>query len=309
MQYREGKYMLNLRRVDLNLLTVFEVIFSERNLTRASSRVGMSQPAMSNALNRLRHLFEDDLFVRQGNSMQPTPKAQQVSRQVNTALAAIRECIGETEVFDPSVGRTFNIAGVESLDIFVLPKLIASFGELIDRIHINTFKGFDEENINRLKSGDIDLLIEHSVYRDDEIHLLPLTNVKLVCIASKHHPLAGQKLTLEQFKSLHHVVLQAADKHGLHMEQQLLEWGKGNNIVARTPHTYSMPIICAESNVVCVVPEILANMFKNQYDLVVLDIPVTLPSFQVSVLWHQSQDNDSGNRWLREKVIAAYKAL
>ena len=90
--------MLNLRRVDLNLLTAFEAIFSERNLTKAANRIGMSQLAMSNALSRLRHLFNDDLFVRQGNTMQPTPRAQQIAQQVDQALGAVRECVGEIEV-------------------------------------------------------------------------------------------------------------------------------------------------------------------------------------------------------------------
>ena len=301
--------MLNLRRVDLNLLTAFEAIFAERNLTKAAARISMSQPAMSNALNRLRHLFKDDLFVRQGNTMQPTQRAQQIAVQVQQALNLIREGLSEVDEFDPLNGRIFNLSGIEYLDMVIMPKLFEVIGEYIPPVRINAFSGYVADGPNKLKSGDYDILIDIAIPDDEEFCVQQIGSDRLVSLIRQEHPAAGKTLTLEEALNLDYVVLQPRDEKGFYMERYLRAQGKEERIVAKLAHMPTLPLIVSRADYVCTIPESIASFFKKQLGLIELDAPIPEHELPVMMTWHHTQTHDAGHKWLREKLAEAASLL
>jgi DNA-binding transcriptional LysR family regulator len=296
--------MLNLRSVDLNLLTAFEAIYAERNLTRAADRIGMSQPAMSNALTRLRAVLKDDLFVRKGNSMQPTARARQLAVPVQNALGLVREGLTQTDEFNPELSnRIFRIAGAEHIDYEILPRLIHALPDTYKDLRFETIAGNAASMKDKLKSGEVDILIDISPLRDEEFEVRPITHDSLVTLVRKGHSMSGKKLGLHETLDLQHVILRARDEHGFFMERFLREHGKENNIIARVDHVLAMPLIVAESELVCTVPAHLAQPMIKHFNLEVLDTAIPPRTFSILMMWHKTQTHDSGQRWLRAQIL------
>jgi DNA-binding transcriptional LysR family regulator len=296
--------MLNLRGVDLNLLTAFEAIYAERNLTRAADRIGMSQPAMSNTLTRLRVVMKDDLFVRTGNSMQPTPRARQLAIPVLNALHLIREGLMQTEEFDPETSdKCFKIAGSEHVDYEILPRVMGALPENYQHIKFETLAGNAADMKDKLKSGEVDILVDISPLRDEEFEVKQITHDSLVTLVRKEHPYVGQKLSMHQTLELKHVVLRARDEHGYFVERFLREHGKENNIQVRVAHVSAMPMVVAETDLVCTVPKHLAQPMRKHFNLELLDTAIPPRVFSILMMWHKTQTHDPGHRWLRAGIL------
>ena len=301
--------MLNLRRIDLNLLTVFEAIFAENSLTRAAQRVGMSQPAMSNALTRLRTALNDELFVRKGNTMQPTPRARQLAGPVQDALTRIREALTQSEQFDPDKPRKFIIAGNEHVDFEILPRLVQSLADRMGTIYFETIAGNAIGLKDKLKSGEIDLLVDIQPLQDEEFEVRQITGGVLVSLVRKGHPMAGRKLSLQQVFELRHVILRAQDEHGFYVERFLREHGKENCIAVRVAHVFSLPVVVAQTDMVCTVPEHLARPMMEYFDLEVLDTAIPIHAFSIVMMWHRSRSHDPGHRWLRAQILRSCRKM
>jgi DNA-binding transcriptional LysR family regulator len=301
--------MLNLRRLDLNLLTVFEAIFAENSLTRAADRIGMSQPAVSNALTRLRAVMQDELFVREGNTMQPTPRARQLARPVQEALNLIREGLTQTEQFDPAKARKFIIAGNEHVDFEILPRLVHSLAERMGNIYFETIAGNAIDLRDKLKSGLIDVLVDIQPLQDEEFEVRQITEGVLVSLVRKGHPLAGKQLSLQEVFDLRHVILRAQDEYGFYVERFLREHGQQDSIAVRVAHVSSLPIVVAQTDMMCTVPEHLARPMMEYFDLEVLDTPIPRHAFSIVMMWHRSLNHDSGNRWLRAQILKSCRNM
>ena len=300
--------MSNLRRIDLNLFTVFEAIYQERNLTYAANRIGMSQPAASNALKRLRALFDDELFVRQGNTMQPTPRARELASSFNPALDLIRDGLAARAVFDPTQPRAFNIAGIEHLEHFVLASLLNAIGPNSGRIRLNAVGGFVDEFKDDLKSGEIDLAIDHVSLADEEFEVRQLGQDTLVCLVRQGHPSAGKTLNLDETLALDHVCLKARDHRGFVAERFLRANGRADAIMVRVTHFYAMLSVIENSNLVGTMPRLIAERFLAHYPVAQVRTAIPERAFRVLLIWHRSQTHDPGNAWLREHLIRAYSS-
>ncbi len=296
----------NLRRIDLNLITVFEAIYLERNLTYAANRIGMSQPAASNALKRLRGLFDDELFVRQGNSMQPTPRARQLATSLNPALELIREGLTSRSVFDPSQPRVFNVAGIEHLEHFMLASLLKSIGPNLGRIRVNAVGGFVDEFKDSLKSGEVDLVIDHVPLADEEFEVRQLGQDTLVSLVRHGHPCAGKKLGLKETLAQNHVCLKARDHRGFVAERFLRANGRSDAVVVHVTHFYAMLSVIENSNLVGTLPRRIAQRFLGRYPVSEVKTAIPERAFRLLLIWHRSQTHDPGNAWLREQVARAY---
>ena len=300
--------MTNLRRFDLNLFTVFEAIYQERNLTRAADKIAMSQPAASNALNRLRSVLEDDLFVRQGNTMQPTPKSRELYTSISQALELIREGVADRSTFDPTRPRTFNLAGIEHLEHFLLARLIAANSRFVDSLRFNFTGGMVHELKDRLKSGDIDLVIDHVPLTDDEFEVNQIGEDSLVTLVRKDHPLAGETLDLEQTLALKYVVLQPRDERGFAVERFLRSHSAADRIAIRVNHFYAMLSAIENSDLVGAVPAEIANHLRPRFQIAAIETAITERVFRILLLWHRSQTSDPANRWLRQQVETLYRS-
>jgi DNA-binding transcriptional LysR family regulator len=285
------------------LLTAFEAIFHERNLTKAAVRVSMSQPAMSNALSRLRLLLQDQLFVRTGNTMQPTQRAHQLSKPILQALELVREGLNNLSEFDPESNRDFNIAGNEYVNLVLLPKLLPEIYKYIENVHINSVLGDANGMRDKLKSGDIDVVIDINPLRDSEFEMQKIGTDKYVSIARKGHPSEGKKLTQDELLDHDHLILEPLNNdQGFFMEQLLRSNSQEHRIVARTAHLYGLPLMIAETDLVSSVPAQISKVFLKHFDLIELDAVMEQSEFPLMMIWHQSQTSDPGHQWLRNHI-------
>jgi len=268
----------------------------------------MSQPAMSNALSRMRLLLNDQLFVRTGNTMQPTQRAHQLAKPILNALELVREGLNELSEFDLKSDRDFNIGGVGYVNLVLMPKLLPNVYEHIENIHIHSVVGNAFSMKDRLKSGDIDIVIDITPLRDQEFEVQKIGTDRYMTIARKGHPCEGKKISQTELFDLDHLILEPGDgQQAFFMEQLLRSNGSEHRIVARSAHLYGLPLMIAKTDLVSTVPEQIGKVFLQYFDLIELDTEIDQTEFPLLMIWHQSQTSDPGHQWLREQIEIATK--
>lgn len=301
--------MINLRGVDLNLLTVFEAVYNNQSLTRAGSQIGMTQPAMSNALSRLRTTFKDDLFVRSEQRMIPTPRARELQPQISEALGILRKALEESQEFDLTRPTTFNIVGIEYLEVFVIPKILANNPQISPHIDFTLHTMWLENIETRLATNELDLMLDFQAPGDEALESIELGRFPFVPLAHKGHPLESCTLEVEDLVNHNFVTLPPArGSKPMFTEQLLREKGLELNIAARVTSHIGLGFYLLETNCVGLVPKNLASLLCEKFDLVEIDN--TLPEMSVAniLIWHTSVTHDPANRWLREQIIGLYKS-
>jgi len=306
-------HAMNLQSIDLNLLVVFEALMEERNVTRAARRVGLSQPAMSNALARLRRTFDDPLLVRAGKGMVPTPAAQSLDAAVRASLAHLRRVIEAKPAFDPSASeRTFHILSNDYAELTLLAPLMRAVRGLSSNIVIRAHRSqsiFQSPSANSL-SESYDLALG---FFPDALSLEPglrselLWEEKNVCIASAKHEAIRGRMTARQYASAGHVAVFYKPEGPGVIDTLLAEKGLARRVKTFVPHFSTVPNLVATSDLIATVPERLARHFSRQLKLQVLAVPISMPPFRFTMLWHERFGSDPANEWLRGMVRAAAK--
>ena len=229
---------MNLKETDLNLFIAFDVIYTEKNLTKAGQVLGITQPAVSNALSRLRELFGDDLFIRTSKGMIPTPVANQIIKDVRSALSLIQNTISETEKFDPSIAEmTFKISIGDSSEYRLLPLLIKELAEIAPKIKVETYLTPRKDAPRELASGTIDFSIDPPVHSDPHLRHEKIYEEDYVMIVRKDHPILNLKeITIEDYLKLSHIHI-SNRKTGLgHVDMALYRLGLSRDISLRAQH-------------------------------------------------------------------------
>lgn len=303
---------MNLQSIDLNLLVVLEALVEECNVTRAAKRVGLSQPAMSNALARLRRTFDDPLLVRTAEGMVPTPAAQALIIPVRQALAHLREALEEKSFFDPTATeRTFHLLTNDYAEIALVAPLLqtlqtlqANAGSI--KLRIQRPRSVFEPPSTSSLADSFDLAVgfyPDALALDTRLHSALLWEEKNVCIVSAKHPTINGKLSLKQFAEAEHVALFYKPQGPGVVDTLLAQRGYTRKIAVQSPHFASLPFIVAGTNLIATMPERMARQFARQLKLQVLPAPLDLPSFRLTLLWHQRHHSDPAHRWLRSAMI------
>lgn len=293
--------MARFESLDLNLLRTFDVIYTERSLTRASKILNVSQPAVSNALHRLRESLGDPLFVRERRGMMPTSFADSFAPAVHRALESIRDGLSTRETFLPeSSRRSFRVSMNDPAEaLFLLP--------LVERCareapHVELLCNFisRHEIGNEMSAGALDLAIDVPItVADDRMHHANLTQESYACLLRPGHPLAGERLMMEDYLSLSHIHV-SARRHGLgHIDRVLAELGLHRRIKARIRNPGVAAEIVRRTNLVMTVPE----RFAAYYELAALSLPFEVPALDWRLYWPTRLDGDSGNLWLRRQIL------
>ncbi len=299
--------MINLRRINLNLLTFFEALYQEENLTAAAERINVSQPAMSNALSRLRAVFNDQLFIRSGLNMEPTPRARRLAPSVLEALSRVREGLADNAEFDPTIPRTFNIAGVDHVDLIAIPELVRQNAEILSTVHFNSVYVSEDEYEERLRANQIDIILDVAPPKNPELQLVPILHRTVVPTVRKGHPVAGKKLKLKNLLDLQYAMLSPREVTSMAtIETYLREHGCIDNVAVRVNRIRSLYDVVCNSDLVGFFPQQTASL--QQDEVVTLDIE--LPPMEIShfMIWHQFQTDDPGHRWLREQIQSIYRS-
>lgn len=295
---------MNLRAVDLNLLTVFNAVITEGNISRAAEKIGMSQPAMSLAISRFRHVVRDELFESTGRGVKPTPRALQLEGPVRRALDLVSQALEQNIEFDLTQSeRTFNLVLADYGELVLLPRLMALLSEMNSPIRINTLAAAGMDIAKEMRFGSIDLQAWIKPIGDDGFCSRQMGTISEVCLMRQDHPLVTDKLTVEQYAQLKHLVLELPGNQGDSLIDREL-WTHGvKREHTMCIHTYfDAPHILSITDMVCSMPMQLARRFANLHPLKIVPLPIEneLPTFMI---WHNSMENDPAHRWLREYLI------
>ena len=297
--------------LDLNLLPVFEAMLLEQNVTAASAHVGLTQSAMSNALGRLRHYFEDPLFVKTRNKMLPTPRALELAQPLRNALALVRSSTQKSDQFDPaSSDRVFRIHMTDVGEIVYLPKLIKRLRDLGTSIQVETSQINSEEIAERLAAGELDFAVGYLPTLGITLAKAKLFREHYVCMTRENFGTNGNgKLTLKKFIEASHVLISSMGSGHQIIERTLDRRGVKRNIALRTPHFLVIPKIIADTDLVVTMPSRAADAMRGMVQVRVHPMPLAIDSFDVSLFWHPRFANDPPIQWFRSLFVDLFQEL
>ena len=292
---------MRLNKVDLNLFVVFDVIYTERNLTRAADVLCLTQPTVSNALSRLRKTFNDELFVRSPQGMAPTPVAENIIGRVRDALQLLGASVLEGDIFDPATSdRVFRVSMNDVTESLLLPDLMDDLRKHAPNMTVQSYYTRRPELPMALSSGQLELAIDIVGRTNPQLCHAPLIRERHVCLVRSDHPGVGDTLSLEQYLALEHIhVSSRREGQGL-VDMELNRMGYQRNIRLRLQHYMVAPDVVRRSNLALTVPSHCARLAG----LRALELPFVMPAQDSHLLWHRSADGDRANRWLRERIVA-----
>jgi DNA-binding transcriptional LysR family regulator len=294
---------VNPRNLDLNLLTVFDAIVAEGNLTRAAQRLRMSQPAMSNALARLRSALDDPLFTRTARGMTPTPRAKLIAAPVRQALDLIRNAVSPSTSFDyRSSDRRFVMAVEDYGEAVIVPRFMDWLSQAAPRLQLEVRPIAGSALSEAQLQGEADLGVSYFRVRSPEFRDRLLMEESLVSMVRLDHPTIGDTLSLEQYLGLSHVILMPRTAEGPIIDRVLRKAGLKRRVALQVPHFLSMPLIVKGTDFVCTLPRRMANVYAEHFRLRVLKTPVDCPAIPIYLVWHQSLEAETGQSWLRDAI-------
>jgi DNA-binding transcriptional LysR family regulator len=299
---------MNVSSLDLNLLTVFDAVWRLKSVSRAAAEIGLSQPAASNGLRRLREHFRDRLFVRIADGMLPTPVAKELGPVISDALSRIHVSLRRRRDFVPRVEqRTFTIIMTDIGEIVFLPSLLRYIKDHAPGISVRTAQLSSDKTRLALESGDVDLAIGYIPQIKSGLYQQRLFNTEYVCIVRKDHPAIGAMLTRKQFLTATHAVADAAGTGHHIVEKQLERLGIHRRIGLWVPNFLALPMIVASTDMIATVPEPLGAAFVKTENIKLIPLPISFPRLTIKQFWHERYHDDPASRWLRQSVTALFQ--
>lgn len=293
---------MNLSNIDLNLFIVFDAIYTEGNLTRAGQILGITQPATSNALARLRDTFNDPLFVRTAHGMLPTPLAQNIITPVRSALQLLRGSVHDSRVFDPvNAHKTFRLSMTDLSEDTLLPATFQRLHKLAPNVRIESLLARRRETAKELAAGHLDFAIDVPLNSDPQLLHTKLLEDRYVCAMRKGHPLAShKKISLEQYLATQHIHI-SSRRSGLGpVDLALGKMGLQRNIVLRSQHYLMAQTVLQNTDLTITAPA----RFVAHYNLHSVELPIAgIAPIESHLFWHTSADQDPANRWMREQLL------
>ncbi|MCA9709009.1 MAG: LysR family transcriptional regulator [Myxococcales bacterium] len=286
--------------MDLNLLTALDALLEERNVTRAAARVGLTQSAMSHKLRRLREMFDDDLLVGGRHGMVPTERAEALAGPVRRGLLELQAAIRSTEPFDPATAeRSFTIITSDYADFVILPRVLAHLERHAPGVTIRILPPSDASHA-RLEDGTADLVMGLALEGSGLKQRVVFEETFVALVREGHPTLAhDEPLSLARYLELGHVLVSGDDQPGP-VDQILAAQGLARRIALRTPYFVGVPFIVSRSDLVATMPRALAQEASSFAALRLLTPPVALPSFRITMTWHERAHRDPAHVWLRE---------
>ena len=300
---------MHISKVDLNLFIVFEAIYAEGSITRASLKMNLTQPAISHALNRLRQLFDDPLFERQGHVMVPTPLSRSIIDPVRQSLRGFEVTLNGAERFDAATsGRSFSLALRDVLEASVLPPLMARMARDAPAVGLNTLQVGRRELESELAAGTLDAAIDILLPLSNDIRRTLLAADQTVVLVRRDHPLVKGGLDLDGYLALEHIQT-SSRRRGPGLEDfELSRLGLQRRVRLRCQHYFAACRVVSQTALALTMPERLARVVNQQFDNQILPFPLQMPSLDIYLYWHASIDADPAGLWLREQIIQAMRA-
>jgi DNA-binding transcriptional LysR family regulator len=298
--------------LDLNLLRVFDAVMMELNLTRAADRLATTQPAVSNALKRLRHVLDDDLFIRTAHGVKPTSRAVSLRPAVRSALEMLETAIVSEKQSLHEVEKTLRLCMADSTAALVLPPLIQLIKQAAPKLTLQTLPLLSRDPRDALLRGDIDMAIgyfpgivaqlgsEQEV--DSGLCHGPLYSGEYVCVMRKGHPLADGELDLDRYCEADHVLVNFSGRLQGQADKLLAGMGRQRRVVLTVNQFYTMAQIVETSDLLSIMPVHLIASSRMDASLDWKPLPFEVPPLKIDMLWHERDGRDLANRWVRNTL-------
>jgi len=299
---------MNLNRIDLNLFVVFDAIYTEGGITKASRKLHLTQPAISHALGRLRDVFGDPLFERDGRAMVPTPLARGLIEPVRRSLRGLEITLNEVARFDPATTqKQFTLAVRDVLEATLLPILMRRVTDHAPLIDIAAVRSDRRELESELAMGSIDAAIDMLLPLSENIRRMRIALDPMVVIARIGHPAVDETLDLDAYLRQEHVQV-SSRRSGPSLEDvELSRLGLQRRIRLRCQHYFAACRVVSQTDLILTMPESYARIANRQYNNQILPIPVPMQPLDAYLYWHSNVEHEPANRWLREQLVQSFE--
>lgn len=292
-----------LRSVDLNLLTVFDAVMQEQNITRAAHNLGMSQPAVSNAVARLKVMFNDELFIRHGRGIQPTQRAKQLFGPLRQALQLVKNEL-PCSIFSPQTSsRSFKLAICSPSDMRFAPQILTEMRAQAPNLRVQLEAEFEADLAQKLRYQEIDFVIDYVRFDEQGFCSTELFSDELVVIASDKHPRLGDSISESEFNHEMHAVLKNVPEvksFADYIYNQTVNYNEAYHGASLSNIMY----VVGQSELIAVAPRWLAESVADNLQLKVLELPFANNKISGYLSWHESTQKDKGNIWMRDQLMA-----
>lgn len=298
---------MDLKDIDLNLLVVFNQLLADRRVSTAATHLGLTQPAVSNALNRLRRLLGDDLFLRTSRGMEPTPYASELAEPIADALNAIHGTLNRRSTFDPGAStRKFTIGMTDIGEIYFLPALMDLLHRVAPGVSISTVRNAAINLRDEMEAGHVDLAVGLLPQLKSGYFQRRLFNQRYVCMFRRGHPLDKEKITLREFEQADHVMVVSPGTGHAQVDEAIERKGIRRHVRLTVPHFVAVGHILQTSDMVATVPERYARQCVLPFGLKYVRHPVALPEIAITLFWHAKFHREPGNQWLRSLISDSF---
>ena len=303
-------HAMDVASVDLNLLVALDALLTERSVTQAGRRIGLSQPAMSAALARLRALFSDPLFVRTQAGMVPTQRALAIASPLQEVLSKVRVVLA-AQAFDPAVAPTaFQIATGDYGELVIVPAIHAALSKRAPRATLRVRPMTDPNaQLGQLGKGSVDLIIAPMHRAGNGVEVADLFSEDFVCVLRRSHPARPSRLTLKAFARLRHLLVSPEGEGVAMVDHVLGKAGLSRVIALRVPHFLAAPNLIATSDMIATLPRRVVASSAMSGRLTVFEPPFEARKFTMVAAWHARRLEEPAVRWFRDLVVEVAATL
>ncbi|SFK36525.1 DNA-binding transcriptional regulator, LysR family [Candidatus Pantoea symbiotica] len=288
-------------RIDLNLLVVLLVMYEVRSVTQAANRLYLGQPAVSAALKRLREMFDDPLFVRASNGMTPTPRAEQLVQQFAPLMQDLHRVIFTQQPFNPAEDSySFRIGMSDWIEHWLMPDLLAELARVAPKVDVKVIATDPWQAIPLMEQQQADVVMTVGNETSRDLTREKILRAGFSTVWHRDQIQLGSPLTLQQFVSYEHALVSYRGVSESALDRQLQQHGMARRVRYVTPHFSALPMLLKRLPLFATVPQGLVPSWCALYDLSAAPVPVSMPDYEVSLLWHNARSEDAANRWLRD---------
>jgi DNA-binding transcriptional LysR family regulator len=305
-----GRIPQKVRSVDFRLLLAFDALIAERHVSRAAAALGLSQPAMSHALAKLRLQFDDPLLARTSIGFEPTPKALELIDPVREAIRQVNGLFTQGQIFDPLTSAdVFTVRMGDMNEVLFLPELLRRLQERAPNIGLTVQHLPPSETVRALEASAIDFAVSALIKHSKSVESLELAKDRMVCIMRKGHPAATGRLTMRDFLALRHLRIVQSAGDTRFVEQALLKRGLQRRIVATTPHWLAASYLIERSDLVTALSESMVRQLNGDGRFTIRPLPVGGAEFSWRLYWHRRYDARPAHRWIRTMFEAVAREM
>ncbi len=300
---------MNLRDFDLNLLLIFNAVYADRSITRAAEKLGMTQPAVSNALTRLRKQIGDPLFERSGQGMEPSPEARRLAPEIQEAIRMIRDAVSLTEKFDPATStRRFLMIMPDAIESAIMVPLLADIPERTPGLNYSLEPLFPNDFTQAILSKTVDVGFFPSPVLEERVRTALLFSEPSCIVVRASHPVYGgrEQFTLDDLFEAQFIAIAPELRMLTQIDQQCNVLGRKRRIVCTTKRIWSVPYMVASSDLAGMLPRNIAETVAGKLGLRLFDPPMNLPPETWHMVWHEDFDGNSAHYWLRGKIMGLF---